>query len=1062
MSGIVPEIFEKDKCYECGCGEACNYCYLDARKSSYSRKCFMTGEYCSKQSSIQSEREVLHKNNEISAFVIMSFSNMSDVVYERRIKRFIKKLKMYLAFDEDGNRICCSKNKLEDDNIQNEKNIVYKMVKKIHVERGDSDAASNYVMCSRICQRIQVADLIIVDVSHQNPNVFYELGVAIALGKMILPICYSESYYKMVVPKLIKETDPDYSDIEHHIGCYPWRKELFEYFGMFHTKSENRKTVYLNFEEVIKPRYNFSDIQYNRFPYDAEINVEKEMDDGTTQIVKKEKIGEKLYNELKYNFENCNKEDNTLLVYTMDDFLNKEDAGKCIVNFYHTITAKLQVEQCFCGDRVGVLVQGTGIPETDKDADKEIDLFYSIGEIIHIGVNQATYLSEEEKLKPDDVIGSRKIDTDKKVITDKQENGILRAIKGYIRNRGTIIYIKNPVYVKKELDNLTYNKEEKILQKKYILETNPVYNCSNSKGTCLYHKVLHSLRYVNEVVIDISNNSIYALFWLGIAHGSSVNAITVLHNATENEREKMTGNKKKYRLVFDVAGLWTAILHSDDTQGFYNQLALAQQGIENHKKLMLKNKYVYRKRLHDKWKQIGKEFVQNGIDDIYKQEKDESVEGLEAYYRSRFWNTMLRHNQLLICMPQIEHSEYLNEEPRGYTSKWDFRASAILSHYLSKRTVISEYNVKAIVGKEAEKDIEQRNFISLGSAAKPLGKTLSQHIAEKFEGIIHTHYSLECVCDKKKSSKKERVYKGFVLASMEKNIDGFYTQHPQFICSKSCPMDVSSKDVKKEKIFNKTSELNISKCNLCGTSEHIEIAQLIMWRESSYNFHEKTVFRVAINGSSGPATLGLSTIFVGNTQKKEVFGVDNVKHLLYDLQGNLRTQLMERYKNKLDDEIERIMSESKWVNEYTEPQITRYKGLVWYAVSIYLYNELYHYFLPLLSDKDIYSLCNGMYNFVNQMRVDKESPFDINYLENEDNDFSGTIDGIDVDKVIKIIPSKLSLLLKEFQGVEVFYKITVSHFSLTDEEKKREDTRDVIDIEMLLDEYKNPYVNCIW
>jgi len=32
----------------------------------------------------------------------------------------------------------------------------------------------------------------------------------------------------------------------------------------------------------------------------------------------------------------------------------------------------LQAEQCFCGDRVGFLLQGKGIPEVDKDSDKHL------------------------------------------------------------------------------------------------------------------------------------------------------------------------------------------------------------------------------------------------------------------------------------------------------------------------------------------------------------------------------------------------------------------------------------------------------------------------------------------------------------------------------------------------------------------------------------------------------------------------------------------------------------------------------------------------------------------
>ena len=165
----------------------------------------------------------------------------------------------------------------------------------------------------------------------------------------------------------------------------------------------------------------------------------------------------------------------------------------------------------------------------------------------------------------------------------KQRDNILRAVKEYIRNRGIIIYPSNPVYVKNEKDRLEYGKKENILQSENIFleldksqqdklqqnKSQPICHCTSDKVKCLYHKILHSLRYVNEIVVDISNNSIQSLFWLGVAHGSSVNAIIVTHEPTETEFKKnVSGKNKKVRSIFDVAGLWTAILHSKGSPCF--------------------------------------------------------------------------------------------------------------------------------------------------------------------------------------------------------------------------------------------------------------------------------------------------------------------------------------------------------------------------------------------------------------------------------------------------------------------------------------------------------------
>ena len=77
-------------------------CSVSLEDGIHVRRCFMTGEFCSKQSNIQKERMKLHgtqeqnKKKEINAFVVMNFSDMSDVVYKWRMKEFIQGLSKYL------------------------------------------------------------------------------------------------------------------------------------------------------------------------------------------------------------------------------------------------------------------------------------------------------------------------------------------------------------------------------------------------------------------------------------------------------------------------------------------------------------------------------------------------------------------------------------------------------------------------------------------------------------------------------------------------------------------------------------------------------------------------------------------------------------------------------------------------------------------------------------------------------------------------------------------------------------------------------------------------------
>ena len=283
-----------------------NRCKVSLNSCIHSRRCFMTGEYCSQLANIHKARNRLHKipeknasqsikDGEINAFVIMNFSNMSDVAYKWRLCPFIESLVKYFFF-EGEELICCSnqqeidamEQKMHQSRAENES--IVRRVSKINVIRADSNYDSNYVICNRVCQQIQMADLIVVDVSSENNNVFYEFGMAVALGKLILPICFSESFFQIKYPKsLLKyehKNDPfkkpnEIEKIKRHIDCYPWRRTLFEYYGLRYRNkddseemdqhsdkiedkeglpvSQTSTTQYIDFENATDSKYGFSD-----------------------------------------------------------------------------------------------------------------------------------------------------------------------------------------------------------------------------------------------------------------------------------------------------------------------------------------------------------------------------------------------------------------------------------------------------------------------------------------------------------------------------------------------------------------------------------------------------------------------------------------------------------------------------------------------------------------------------------------------------------------------------------------------------------------------------------
>lgn len=1030
-----------------GCKNDCSSCFTSIAPSIRSRHCFMTGEHCSKQSTIQLERKKLYDENCITAFVIMNFSDMSDVFYKWRLRTFIESLTKYLYFDKKTKKIYCRVQEI-DNNIPDESRI-----KEIRVIRSDSDPASNYVICSRICQQIQIADVIIVDVSSQNANVFYEFGMTVALGKMILPICYSESFYKMVIPKkCTEEKAKDQVSLERHIGCYPWRKDLFEYYGIRYKRYDKKEgddyhTEYLSFDEAINTEYGFSDVKYNRFPY-HEILME----------YPSKKIGEVIYDKLKDEYNNATSDDNTLVVYTMDAFLNEEQAGRCIVNFYRGITARMRQEKCFCGERVGVLVQENVISESEKDSKEQMDIFYNVGEIIQIGVNQATYMAAEEKIKSSDVFKEYAISHMEDDIRPQewQREDIDRFVKTHIKNRGMRIYPNNPVFVDR-MKNLLHM--ELLDAAKPTGEQTDDY--CDLKYFCLYHVMLRTLRYTNEIVVDISDNCLQSLFWLGAAHGSDIYAITVMHEKTDKENDvQLDKPQKENRYVFDVAGLWMAILRKNDTEGFYEQLVLAQNGIERHSKLMLPNSDFYKKQLQnylfpfEKYHQDGKT-----ISSIFNEKEKEEKRILESYYRDHFWAPMLAYNKLSIYISQNNGVDQDSHEPKLYTARWDFDAISALSYYLSKRKVIGEYVMSA---QPLQQGAENDNFICIGSFSKTmLSKDIYQRIKhEPIYNIIHRRIELSLQMDCNGGSGGKFCFKGFRCEDGKSDGEerefegGMVTHQPKIINCTKCTKP-SSNRITELKILCSKREVENYVCNLKDTSMHYEIAQLVLWREDPENVYDHSYFWVGIIGCSGPATYALSTLFVDQDQNLSCFKSNDIfgkneeeKTFLCDLQSNVRKKFMEVFLEGLQNELNKINLKSEDQKELVLDQKIRYFGLVRYAVASYLRTILYKYFFPFLSERDMDCIYNGVYTFVNSMKASRVSPFALNYPRNADADFIGAISNEGVKQVVEMIPKVLLRVLKSFKGFEAFYVVKVKHH-LDRQVGSEKDTREIDSIKMM-------------
>lgn len=802
------------------------YCIKSTQYSIHSRRCFMTGEFCSKQANVHREREKLHKKNEINAFVVMNFSEMSDVVYKWKLQSFVESLKKHLYLDRKKHRIACvahGKGNLPDpDN--------WTQVTKINVIRADSNTETNYVICNRVCQQMQIADLVIVDVSVENTNVFYEFGMAVAFNKLILPICYNESFYEMKLPekaekqleelrqanpiyyKKYKKEDCEKSEstkalaeserkesidhqnkiesfrklVEHHIDTYPWRRKLFEFYGIRY-RSADSHVGYSLFSDAINPELGFSDERYNRFPYDAKLDKESTPLLGDYRLVDdadpddRHRVGYHIYNLLRNSYNNTTgpaqtangkSKFNTLVVYTMDDVLNEEQAGQCIINFYRNMTSQIRKERCFCGDRIGILGQGNAIYDDPKDTTTNKELQYKVSEIIRIGMNQATYVAQQRKIKTEEFLNwSEILDPKDKKFLDETEawektntanadtpevqdrltkkawyDETIRFTKEHIRNRCIPIYPDEPIYVKQLLHGI----QQGILDQNELGKKKDKTDFDYAHFFNLFHVMLYTLRYTNQIVVDLSQNSLQALFWLGMAHGSDVHAITVRHIPTKEDLERSGMlQPSNERSIFDVAGLWTAIFHSNDTESFYRRLAVTQIGIEQHSKLTLSDQDMYHESIQEQlyapspYLQHGSEGIQKRLANLDKEENmrnllelirdnkrveklrnvladknREESKRLESFYRDRFWRRLLRYNDLRLFLPRKEGTT--DDQPRLVNITWDVDSMAELSHYLSKRKIIGSYRQYSLPEHTAHKDAHRENFISIGGDTMPL------------------------------------------------------------------------------------------------------------------------------------------------------------------------------------------------------------------------------------------------------------------------------------------------------------------------------------------------------
>jgi len=112
-------------------------------------KCFMTNQDCIFEKEIQKRREKEQERK--SLFVVSPFGYPYDEMYEKIIRPAAE-------------------------------------AASIEPQRADRAFQLGFVMCTKICRLIQEADYVVADLTEDNPNVFYELGLAWGFGKRIVVV----------------------------------------------------------------------------------------------------------------------------------------------------------------------------------------------------------------------------------------------------------------------------------------------------------------------------------------------------------------------------------------------------------------------------------------------------------------------------------------------------------------------------------------------------------------------------------------------------------------------------------------------------------------------------------------------------------------------------------------------------------------------------------------------------------------------------------------------------------------------------------------------------------
>ena len=126
---------------------------LKPRNRRVMKRCFMTGKQCIFSSHVTESAPSELTGDNLSVFVVMPFPPNLETFYQWSLKPFLTQ----------GYGLLESS-----------------------IQRADEVRDIGYIICEKICRKIQESDLVLADISLANANVFYEIGLAYGLERPVV------------------------------------------------------------------------------------------------------------------------------------------------------------------------------------------------------------------------------------------------------------------------------------------------------------------------------------------------------------------------------------------------------------------------------------------------------------------------------------------------------------------------------------------------------------------------------------------------------------------------------------------------------------------------------------------------------------------------------------------------------------------------------------------------------------------------------------------------------------------------------------------------------------